>query len=86
MAGRIDDLEHNINDLMVQAGQAENPTIPPDQKWSIFQHFDFVISCLFSVFVCSKWNGILINLFLRRNDEGLCGRLTVNSNQFHLEV
>ena len=23
MAGRIDDLEHNINDLMVQAGQGE---------------------------------------------------------------
>jgi hypothetical protein len=32
MAGRIDDLEHNINDLMVQAGQSDNPPIAADPK------------------------------------------------------
>ena len=33
MAGRIDDLEHNINDLMVQAGQGEGtPAITSDHQ------------------------------------------------------
>ena len=33
MAGRIDDLEHNINDLMVQAGQGEaTPAIASEHQ------------------------------------------------------
>ena len=40
MAGRIDDLEHNINDLMVQAGQGETtPAITSEhQKQTISFH------------------------------------------------
>ena len=32
MAGRIDDLEHNINDLMVQAGQETTPALTSEHQ------------------------------------------------------
>jgi hypothetical protein len=32
MAGRIDDLEHNINDLMVQAGDGGAPALTSEHQ------------------------------------------------------
>ena len=61
MAGRIDDLEHNINDLMVQAGQGEGtPALTSEhqhQKWKcqIKHLFQFVCALVFLIIGCSDF-------------------------------
>ena len=56
MAGRIDDLEHNINDLMVQAGQGEtNQALTTEhQKWNSFSYLSFSLNnnAFISVWMC----------------------------------